>query len=197
MKANFILYISAKLDVNNMHLPNEFYYYTGRCNSSTQNLNQIKENFVKALNSSKFQEECFGIPECQAKFVDVTCGKTSFRRKRDLTSRIYRRSVAKFAYKLQFEFILPYMQVAGKTTDDVFVENEDMLYKMSDVIQLEVDSGHFDLHIGDLHVESDSYGPGFPSMVCPPGRFPRKETASCGIIIFLFLWKLTFILVKS
>ena len=186
------LYIPAKLDVNNMHLPNEFYYFTGKCNSSTQNLNQIKEHFVQALNSSKFHGECIGILECQAKFVDVTCGSISSRRKRDLNSHIYRRSVSKFAYKLQFEFILPYKQVAGKTADDFFAENKHRLNKMSDVIQQEVDSGHFDLNVGDLHVESDSYGPGNPSMVCPPGTIARKESASCGIIIFLFFRKLYF-----
>ncbi|XP_060568379.1 uncharacterized protein LOC132726983 [Ruditapes philippinarum] len=169
----------TKLDVDNMNLPNEFYYFTGQCNSSTQNLNQIKENFVQALNSSKFPEECVGIPACQAKFVDVTCGPVSSRRKRDSNSHVYRRSVSKLAYTLRFEFILPYKPVTGKSADDIIAENEDRLYKMSDVIQKEVDSGHFDLHVGDLHVESDSYGPGVPSMVCPPGTIPRKESASC------------------
>ncbi|XP_053382454.1 uncharacterized protein LOC123540032 [Mercenaria mercenaria] len=169
----------TKIDVNNMHLPNEFYYYTGNCNSSTQNMNQIKENFVQALNSSKFPEECVGVPECQAKFVDVTCGPITSRRKRDLNSNVYRRSVSKLAYTLRFEFILPYKPVAGKSPEDIFAENEDRLYKMSDVIQKEVDAGHFDLHVGDLRVESDSYGPGNPSMLCPSGTIPRKESASC------------------
>jgi hypothetical protein len=79
--------------------------------------------------------------------------------------------------------------VTGKSADDIFAENEDRLYKMSDVIQKEVDSGHFDLHVGDLHVESDSYGPGVPSMVCPPGTIPRKESASCGKILLSIFGK--------
>jgi hypothetical protein len=163
-----------------MNLPNEFYYYTGKCNSSTENLYQIKENFVQALNTSKFSEYCVDIPACQARFVDVTCGPVSSRRKRDINFHVYRRSVPKFAYRLRFEFILPYKLETGKSADDIFAENEDRLYKMSDVIQKEVDSGHFDLHVDDLHIESDSYGPGVPSMICPSGTFPRKESASCG-----------------
>ncbi|XP_060578614.1 sushi, von Willebrand factor type A, EGF and pentraxin domain-containing protein 1-like isoform X2 [Ruditapes philippinarum] len=169
----------TKLDVNNMNLPNEFYYYTGNCNSSTENLYQIKENFVQALNTSNFWEYCVDISACQARFVDVTCGPVSSRRKRDINFRGYRRSVPKFAYRLRFEFILPYKLETGKSADDIFAENEDRLYKMSDVIQKEVDSGHFDLHVDDLYIERDSYGPGVPSMICPSGTFPRKESASC------------------
>lgn len=177
-----VLYISAKIDVHNMHLPSEFYYFTGKCNSSAENVNQIKENFVKALSSSKFQEECVDVPECQAKYVDVTCGPVTSRRKRDLTHHLNRRSASKFAYIVQFELTLPYKAETGKSPDEIFAENEDLLYKMSNIIQQETDSGHFDLHIGDLQVESDSFGPGAPAMQCPSGTTPKTETASCGNI---------------
>lgn len=170
-----------------MHLRNEFFYYTGTCNSSAQNLDEIRDQFVQALNSSHYQEECVGVPECQAKFVDVTCGPITSRRKRDIHSHINRRSTLMFAYKLQFDLILPYIAVAGKSPDHIFSENEDQLYKMSDVIQEEVDSGHFDLDASDLHVESDSYGPGTPAMQCPIGTIARRESATCGELIIIYI----------
>lgn len=170
----FVLF-SVKVNPHRMHLPSEFYYYTGKCNSSEENLQEIQNNFVQALNSSKFYEECRGVPECKAEFVSVSCGPTSSRKRRD--SHVYKRSTGD-AYIINFELLLPFEEVEGKTADDVFTEKENMLYQMSDVIQTEVDAGHFD--IPDLIVDSDSFAVSYVQYKCGEGMMPRQESASCG-----------------
>jgi hypothetical protein len=99
--------------------------------------------------------------------------------------RIVRSSAVRIAYILRFDIVLPIYHETRRNAD-VFQESESRLYRMSDIIQKEVNAGHFDLHIADLHVDSESYDPGIPSMVCPNGTVPRKETRSCGRFVFMF-----------
>lgn len=174
-----MLIFSGAVGVDYINLPSQFFYYTGRCNSSVENLKQIQENFVQALNASVFHEECRDVPECQAKFVDVTCGPVS-RRKRDAEDVIVRRSPTSMAYKLRVEFLIPFKKVPGKTTDDIFYENEVILNRMSQAVQKEVNAGRFNLNINGLLVTSVSYEQGSARLLCPNGTLAKWDTGTCG-----------------
>ncbi|WAQ94734.1 TSP2-like protein [Mya arenaria] len=134
--SSYVPNCNVKTKAHHMNLPSEFYYYTDRCNKSDTNLLKIQENFVKALNSSKFPEFCRHNPYCQAKFVDVTCGPATSRRKRD----IHPRSAANLAYIINFEFELPFNVPSGTSESDAFEDTEKLLYQMADVMQNAVDN---------------------------------------------------------
>ncbi|XP_052801058.1 uncharacterized protein LOC128231848 isoform X3 [Mya arenaria] len=164
---------NVKTKAQNMNLPSEFYYYTDKCNSSDTNLLEIQENFVKALNSSKFFEYCRNDPNCQAKFVDISCGPTTSRRKRDIQPR----SDANLAYIVNFEFELPFNVPAGKSESEAFEEIEKLLFQMADVVQDAVDNGEFDMP--GLRVKSDSFALGNAQLKCAIGMVGRQTTGSC------------------
>lgn len=158
----------------------DVYYYTGKCNSSKSNLHQIQENFIKALNSSAFNAACIGEPFCRAEFVNVTCGPVTTRRKRDTSQHhLETRSSNKFAYIVQFELLLS-LDKTNQTIGQLFQQKANKLQSMVNEIQTEMDNGHFDIHLSDMHLESDSFGPGFPSYKCPVGMKTRMSTGSCG-----------------
>ncbi|XP_060576876.1 sushi, von Willebrand factor type A, EGF and pentraxin domain-containing protein 1-like [Ruditapes philippinarum] len=83
----------VKMVVTHIHLPGKFYYYTGHCNSSAENMRQIKVNFVQALNTSMFSEACRGVPGCRAENVNVTCGPISGRHRRDVSTNMFFTSI--------------------------------------------------------------------------------------------------------
>ena len=175
-----ITFISGKVTPTQARLMSDVYYYTGKCNSSQSNLHEIQTNFIKALNASAFNSVCLGEPFCKAEFVNITCGSVTTRRKRDANWHHLRvRSSDPYAYIIQFELLLS-MDQRNQTISSQFVHKADTLQQMSIVIQNEMDSGHFDIHLGDLHLESDSFGPGVPSFKCPKGMVTRMKTGSCG-----------------
>lgn len=177
-----------------MHLPSEFYYYTDACNSSKENLQQIQNNFVEALNRSAYHEECVGVPDCHARFVSVFCGSVTSRKRREI--HINKRSATEeFVYVVIMEMVLPFQEDALKSNDEIFAANEEVLNKMADVIQQEVYSGGFD--IDGLTLKSDSFAIGGAQYQCEKGLLPRPETASCSKCMYLFNLKLTYFLSTS
>ena len=76
-------------------LKGEFFHYSGNCNSSDAARDEIRNNFVQALNASLYSAACFGVPECDAKNVNVTCGPTSARRRREVDSARDQHAIAK------------------------------------------------------------------------------------------------------
>ena len=163
----------------------DVYYYTGQCNSSKTNIHQIQTNFIKALNSSAFNAVCVGEPFCKAEFVNVSCGPITTRRRRDISQHhLHVRSADPFAYIVQFELILA-LDASAVQSD--FAVQAGKLQKMAGIIQTEMDSGHFDIHLSDLHTEYDSFGPGVPSFRCPEGTKTRMTTRSCGKIMSYYM----------
>ncbi|XP_076471369.1 uncharacterized protein LOC143301165 [Babylonia areolata] len=63
---------------NRAKLPSEFYYFTGSCSMSTR---EIKDNFIAALQNSKYQDACVNVPTCTVDNIQVTCGPTARRRR--------------------------------------------------------------------------------------------------------------------
>ena len=156
----------------------DFFYYTGACNSSKENMQEIGENFVRALNSSLYSAACIGVPECDAKYVNITCGPTTSRRKRHDHSAIVKRQVDKYAYKVQFELSVPFQPANGQSDTERFIELEDIMFNMLDIIQDKTKSGHFD--IAGYHTDENSVRPGVAEYACPPGTVSAKRKASCG-----------------
>ena len=154
------------------------YYYTDKCNSSEANLLMIKNNFIEALNSSLFNAVCIDEPFCRAEFVNVTCGPTQSRRRRDNHQHyLLKRSAYSNVYVLEFELLLP-LDENNIETD--FQLKSEVFQDMVTALQNEMDNGHFDIQPGNMHIESDSFGPGFPEYKCPQGTKPRWSTGSCG-----------------
>ncbi|XP_052226025.1 sushi, von Willebrand factor type A, EGF and pentraxin domain-containing protein 1-like isoform X2 [Dreissena polymorpha] len=165
---------SATVYPHNMHLPSDFYYYTDKCNSSAENLLEIQENFVMALSASRFLEYCRNNPDCQAKYVRVSCGPTSSRRKRD----IHRNPrPERFAYIVEFEIILPLNIVDDETKQEAIARTEEKLSGVSRNIRRAAMDGLFD--IPGLRVENDSVEVGLPIIQCPNGMVPRPTENTC------------------
>lgn len=158
-----------------MNLPSDFYYYTDKCNSSSENLLEIQENFVRALNTSKFFEYCRNNPDCQARYVKVSCGQTSSRMKRD--TRVYPRP-ERLAYIVEFEIILPLNIVNDETKQEAIARAEEMLRGVSRNMKKAAIDGVFD--IPGLRVEEDSFAAGLPTIQCPTGMEPRTTENTCG-----------------
>lgn len=158
-----------------MNLRSQFYYYANECNSSKQNLLEIQQNFVEALNRSYFNKECVRVEECQAQFVSISCGPTTSGRRR---REIVRRSVTELAYRIKFEIVVPFTILPGQSPDDVFAINDQVLNSIADRIQSEVVNGQFD--IPDLTTTANSFVRGYVQYKCDAGMLPRHETASCG-----------------
>jgi len=122
-----------------MRLPGEMFYYSGGCNDSEATRNEIKENFVQALNASMWKADCVGVPECDAKYVNVTCGPTTGRKRRNVDTLnsghvLDKRQTHPFAYKVDFEIIIPFQPAVGQTDEDRFQEIDDIMYNMLTVL---------------------------------------------------------------
>ncbi|XP_052249805.1 sushi, von Willebrand factor type A, EGF and pentraxin domain-containing protein 1-like [Dreissena polymorpha] len=157
-----------------MNLPSEFYYYTDKCNSSTENIFEIQHNFINALNTSKYLEFCTSNPDCQAQFVSISCGPTS-RKKRD--TNVYRRATLQFAYIVDFEISLAYHSLPNETDNQAMDRISSMLDNIAESIHIATSNGAFD--IAGLVVEADSFASGIPSVKCPPGTIARSAMSTC------------------
>ena len=156
----------------------DVYYYTDECNSSEANLLEIKNNFIEALNSSLFNAVCIDEPFCRAEFVNVTCWPTQSRRRRyNHQHYLLKRSTYSNVYALEFELLV---LLDGNNIETDSQLKSAVLQEMVAVIQKEMDIGHFDIQPGIMHIESNSFGPGFPEYKCPQGTKPRWSTGSCG-----------------
>ena len=156
----------------------DFYYYTEACNSSKENMQEISENFVLALNSSQYNAACIGVPECDARYVNITCGSTTSRRKRHEDAAIVKRQVVKYAYKVQFELSVPFQPANGQSDTERFIELEDIMFNMLNVIKNETQSGHFD--IAGYHTDENSVRSRASEYACPHGTVSIHQKASCG-----------------
>jgi len=166
-----------------MRLPGELFYYSGSCSGSEATLNEIKENFVQALNASMWKAYCVGVPECDAKYVNVTCGPTTGRKRRDIDNQhsvhtIDKRQTQPFAYKVEFEIIIPFQPAVGQTDEDRFMEIDSIMFSMLTVLQSEVTEGHFD--INGFSTDEQSFGAGRAEYKCPLGTLSDSDKASCG-----------------
>ena len=144
------------------------FYYSGQCNSSAENLQQIQENFVKALNSSAYKAVCVGNQNCRAEYVSISCGDVSGGRKRSV----------EYAYVIQLDILVPFKRVAGQDDSQIFTETQSLLYDIADVIADETETGHFDFD--GLTVQIDSFAPGGQVQYSCPKGTATQTSASCG-----------------
>jgi len=166
-------------------LKGEFFYYCGDCNDLETTRDEIRENFVQALNASMYSAECIGVPECDAKYVNVTFGPTSARRRREVDSAYNQHAIAKrqtqpYAYVVEFEIGVPFQPADGQSEEDRFWEIDDIMYKMVIVLQSEVNAGLFD--IDGFTTDGNSVGFGFTEYDCPIGTRSKSAKASCGML---------------
>jgi len=171
-------------------LKGEFFYYSGDCNSFDATRDEIRDNFVQALNASMYSAACIGVPECDAKYVNVTCGPTSARRRREDDSAYDQHAIAKrqtqpYAYVVEFEIGVPFQPADGQSEEDRFWEIDDIIYEMVIVLQSEVNAGLFD--IDGFTTDGNTVGFGLTEYDCPIGTRSKSAIASCGM---LFLYKL-------
>ena len=169
-------------------LKGEFFYYSGDCNSSDATRDEISDNFIQALNASKYNIACIGVPECDAKYVNVTCGPTSARRRREVDSAHDQHAIAKRqaqpnAYVVEFELSVPFQPADGQSDKDRYLEIDNIIYEMVTVLQSEVNEGLFD--IDGFTTDGNSVGLGFTEYECPIGTRSKSEKASCGMLFFI------------
>ena len=171
---------AGKVAANHVYLKADIYYYTGVCNSSKENLRQIQTNFIKALNSSQFSSVCVDEPFCTAEFVNVTCGPTS-RRKRDVQRHHFqRRSTWQYAYKVTMELIVPLTSKPGQSASITFAMKANLLSQMALVIEQEIRSSHFDMHVTNMHLADNSFSQGLIEYKCPKGMRSKVASSSCS-----------------
>lgn len=182
MVTTVFFFISVSSNPNSLKLPNEFYYYNNTCNDSPENLQEIRENFVKSLNVSAYKAACVGFSDCRAEYSKISCGTVSKRRKREyhIQHRDYR-DIGENAYIIKFYLVLPYVREDGKSDEELFYTAEGILYAMVDVITAESVAGNFS--IPGLEVRADSLASGYPEYECPLGT-RTKQSASCGTSFF-------------
>ena len=177
---HFLLFFAGKVSAHHVHMMAEVYYYTGACNSSRANLQQIKNNFIRALNSSQYASVCVNEPFCTADYVNVTCGSTS-RRKRDTQHHdILRRSTRPFAYKVVIDLTVSLTSSSASSSGMVFALKANILSQMAMKIEEELQKGHFGMPGLDMHIESDSFYQGLVEYKCPKGMQTRMTSGSCG-----------------
>jgi hypothetical protein len=166
-----------------MHLAGELYYYSKTCNES---LDEIKTNFITVLNASVFFEHCRNVPECQAKYVSVQCGNLTTRRRRDneLSFTHQERATPGMAYIVKFDISVPFDQGDTDTAEAIAL-NSNILQAMASTIEQEVRSGVFDIHVNGVHLEDDSFSPGYVEFVCPDGMTPKEDSPSCGKMLII------------
>ncbi|XP_052777955.1 sushi, von Willebrand factor type A, EGF and pentraxin domain-containing protein 1-like [Mya arenaria] len=179
---------SRSFQPNRMRLPNEYFYYSNNCIDSEEARQEIKENFTAALNTSLYRAVCVNVPECDAKYVNVTCGPTSTRRKRNdhaIVKKnvkhaydIAKRQTNEDAYVVGFEISIPFDKASGQSDEERFVEIEDVMYKIHGVFEGESDSGHFDIE--GLTTDEFSLGVGIGEYECPTGMRSTAMAASCS-----------------
>ena len=180
------MHISGKIAASHAHSRIEIYYYTGVCNSSTANFRQIQNNFIQALNSSMYNAVCINEPFCKAEFVNVTCGPTTTRRKRDDYHGIFRRSAYHYMYTVILDLTVPIPVQSGLSASTTFAMKASLLTQMAMKIEEEMRSGHYNLPLADMHLESDSFYQDMVEYKCPKGMKSRIGSNSCGKTVFLF-----------
>lgn len=174
-----------------LNLPSEFFYYTHACNISEENLLQIRNNFIKALTASAYRDFCLNDTNCDARFVQVTCGPVSTQRtKRDSERTI--RAASDQAYKVEFVLDTLFEVKEGQTDVSRHQALEAMLYNMVDQMSSEVDSGLFDIQ--GLTVDRSSLFVGYVEFDCPKGTRSKSTTPSCGKFMYSVLLFLTWCL---
>jgi len=177
-------------DSSNIRLKGEFFYYSGNCDGSESVRLEIAENFIQALKSSYYRSVCIDVPECNAKYVNVTCGSTTTRRRRNIDSANNQHVIAKrqthpYAYVVDFELSVPFQPAHSQSDEDRFDELDDILYQMVTVLQSEVKSGLF--NIDGFTTDDYSIGVGIAEYDCPPGMRPKSTNAKCSMYLHIII----------
>ena len=116
--------------------------------------------------------------------MNITCGPVTSRKRRGATSFDGRlRRSAKYAYVVDFKISIPFDLQSMKAAD-AYSFYDDMLYDVTDQLDKEVQAGAFNIGLGDLHVDSDSFAPGYTELDCAPGTMQRVSKGSCGKTCF-------------
>ncbi|XP_078656597.1 sushi, von Willebrand factor type A, EGF and pentraxin domain-containing protein 1-like isoform X2 [Branchiostoma floridae x Branchiostoma belcheri] len=169
-----VLDCTRRRNPRRLRLPGELYYYSGSC-GDLGSLQEIRENFVKALNSSAYSELCLKFTECTATNVNVTCGPVT-RRARGL------QAAAKYRIRIGFHLQITPADESLLTQRDMH-KLEETLDMMAATVEDEMREGRFNLDsVGDmaLDLDVDSVYFDHPEIECPYGTVARYSSHSCA-----------------
>lgn len=161
-----------------MRLPASLYYFTGDCKTTA--LKQIQESFVKRIALSAYAAICLNKGVCKVGNIKVTCGPASSRKKRSSSKNPQKRALDN-AYKVTFDVEVPF-SVGTNTLANAVKGTSDLLQDVANLLQKEVDAGHFVISIPGVEtkLQSTSFSYDYVNVVCEQGLKPRYKTASCG-----------------
>ena len=184
-------------------------YYSGDC-SSNETHNQIREEFIRSLNSSGLQSLCRLHAGCGVDNVVVKCGPVS-RRKRDVTLDnqmggdvvskrntggtmwryaapvIHRSGRVKRSYthklEITFDFFIELHHDPDVDANKRWPEIGDTFAAMKTDTQQKIASGQLNLEIENFPTEIDAASyvtDDYPTLQCPPNSQPQPATFTCG-----------------
>ncbi|XP_019645335.1 PREDICTED: sushi, von Willebrand factor type A, EGF and pentraxin domain-containing protein 1-like [Branchiostoma belcheri] len=169
-----VLDCTRRRNPRRLRLPGELYYYSGSC-GDLGSLQEIRENFIKALNISAYSELCLKFTECTATNVNVTCGPVT-RRARGV------QAAAKYRVRIGFHLQITPSDESLLTQQDMY-KLEETLDMMATTVEDEMREGRFNLDsVGDMALDLDVYSVYFdhPEMECPYGTVARYSSHSCA-----------------
>ncbi|KAI8509168.1 hypothetical protein Bbelb_130160, partial [Branchiostoma belcheri] len=169
-----VLDCTRRRNPRRLRLPGELYYYSGSC-GDLDSLQEIRVNFVKALNSSAYSELCLKFTECTATNVNVTCGPVT-RRARGV------QAAAKYRIRIGFHLQITPSDESLLTQQDMY-KLEETLDMMAATVEDEMREGRFNLDsVGDMDLDLDVDSVYFdhPEMECPYGTVARYSSHSCA-----------------
>ncbi|XP_078575764.1 sushi, von Willebrand factor type A, EGF and pentraxin domain-containing protein 1-like [Branchiostoma floridae x Branchiostoma japonicum] len=158
-----------------LRLPGEVYYYSGSC-GDLGTLQEIRHNFIRALNSSSYSQLCIKFTQCAATNVNVTCGPAT-RRARDVQSST--------KYRVRVGFSIEITPTNESLTQQDMYKLDETLNLMAAAVEDDITEGRFNLdpvRVKDMALELDvnSVYFDYPEMECPYGTVPRYNTQSCA-----------------
>ncbi|XP_035698663.1 sushi, von Willebrand factor type A, EGF and pentraxin domain-containing protein 1-like [Branchiostoma floridae] len=170
-----VLDCTRRRNPRRLRLPGEVYYYSGSC-GDLHTLQEIRHNFIRALNSSSYSQLCIKFTECAATNVNVTCGPVT-RRARDVHSSA--------KYRVRVGFSIEITPTNESLTQQDMYRLDETLNLMAAAVEDDIAEGRFNLdsvRVKDMALDLDvnSVYFDYPEMECPYGTVPRYNTQSCA-----------------
>ncbi|XP_050418511.2 sushi, von Willebrand factor type A, EGF and pentraxin domain-containing protein 1-like [Patella vulgata] len=157
-----------------MVLPSKFYYFDGDCTTSTD---VIKNNFIQALqNSPTWSQVCPVQEDCTAENVDVKCGPTSGRKKRNVEQHRYKREANELL--IIFKIAIPF-SVNGTSKENARDISAAKLNSIADGIKRDVVNGVFSSVAPGFTITNESVKFDWEDFECPEGQISNYASVSC------------------
>ena len=153
-----------------MLLNGEYHYLTGTCGTEEVN-EQIAGNFIALLNTTYFGigGACYGNPDCAIENVEVECGETAARKRRD-TNQI----------PLTVSFTLQVPLPNNVNTNESYDLNETSLQISNDILSV-LNKVDMTLNVSGIVLVKDTSRPAevrLMRLICEEGQV--QSGATCG-----------------